>query len=490
MMPLAPLNALRRAFAVLLVLTALTGPALADAFDDEVARRGAVKASFGYDVDAEGKVADFVKAGLGAFEIPHGGAERLKKIMVNGYDYWASARAGQQAGKDPQLSDFNRFFIKSMLDSVSPKEFVRLKRMLGDNAAAAKAIKDAGIDVTEAVSGALPGDQAREVIEAAAIAAIDSLCSTCAVGRTAAVIAITEGRKLRAVFEDERSRALYEAWKQGDGQLPQGLRGGDAVYVAARRAIEEARTAAGQAGEVSEAEVEKAILAKFDSWRRGEAVGKSRAEILARAKPDFDRLDGAQRRLFGEDEKAQVAGFASGFLDAWDTLKQVMGDRPAPPSLFQDATFLALTRADPTLTMADWRNRLRQIARSHGWPDPFPLDPIGVRERVSRRLKQLNHFKMEAVFDTIGVPDAVRKNFYGCLCSQVPHGVGVGFIYAPANGKPCLSVGGFGTWSEAFPTVETVYDACFDNIRVPPATGKVPVPFDEYLAGRLTGQAN
>lgn len=489
-MPLALHHILRRALTVLLVLAPLSGAAMADAFDDEIARRASVKASFGHDVDAEGKVADFVKAGLGAFEIPHGGAERLKKIMVNGYDYWASARAGQQAGKDPQLSDFNRFFIKSMLDSVSPKEFVRLKRMLGDNAAAAKAIKDAGIDVTEAVSGALPDGQAREVIEAAAIAAIDSLCSTCAVGRTAAVIALNEGRKLRAVFEDDRTRALYEAWKQGDGQLPQGLRGGDAVYVAARRAIEEARAAAGQSGEVSEADVEKAILARFDSWRRGEAVGKTRADILARAKPDFAGLDEAQRRLFGTDAKAQAAGFASGFLDAWDTLKEVMGDRPAPPSLIQDATFLALTRADPTLTMADWRTRLRQIARSHGWPDPFPLDPTGVRERVSRRLKQLNHYKMEAVFDTIGVPDAVRKNFYGCLCSQVPHGVGVGFIYAPANGKPCLSVGGFGVWSEAFPTLETAYDACFDTVRVPPATDKVPVPFDEYLAGRLTGQAN
>nr|WP_295468953.1 hypothetical protein [Mesorhizobium sp.] len=481
-------HGLRGAFAAFFLMASL--PAFADAFDDEVARLGQAKASFGHDIDAEGKVADFVKAGLGAFEIPHAGAERLKKIMVNGYDYWTAARAGKEAGQDPQLSDFNKFFIKSMLDSVSPKELVRLKRMLGTNAAAAKAIKDAGIDVTDAVAGALPDGQARDVIEAAAIAAIDSLCPTCAVGRTAAVIALNEGRKLRAVFEDDRTRALYEAWKQGDGQLPQGLRGGDAVYVAARRAIEEARAAAGQEGEVSEADVERAILARFDSWRRGEAVGRTRAEMLARAKPDYDRLDDGQRRLFGPDPKAQAAGFAKEFLDAWDTLKQVMGDRPAPPSLVQDAVFLALTRADPSLTMADWRNRLRQIARSHGWPDPFPLDPTGVRERVSRRLKQLNHYKMEAVFDTIGVPDAVRKNLYGCLCSQVPHGVGVGFIYAPSNGKPCLSVGGFGTWSEAFPTLEIAYDACFEAVRVPPATGKEPVPFDEYLSGRLTGKAN
>lgn len=487
MLPLTVRAGLRSAFAALVLIASPL--AMADAFDDEVTRLGQAKASFGHDIDAEGKVADFVKAGLGAFEIPNTSAERLKKIMVNGYDYWTTARKGKEAGQDPQLSDFNRFFIKSMLDSVSPKELVRLKTMLGTNASAAKALKDAGIDVTEAVAGALPDGQARDVIEAAAIAAIDSLCPTCAVGRTAAVLALNEGRKLRAVFEDDRTRALYEAWKRGDGQLPQGLRGGDAVYVAARRAIEDARAAAGQTGEVSEAEVERTILAKFDSWRRGEAVGKARAEVLVRARPDYDKLDESQRRLFGADPKAQAAGFAKEFLDAWDTLKLAMGNRPAPPSLVQDAVFLALTRADPMLTMADWRNRLRQIARSHGWPDPLPLDPTGTRERVTRRLKQLNHYKMEAVFDAIGVPAAVREGLYGCLCSQVPHGVGVGFIYAPFNGKPCQSVGGLGTWSEAFPTVETAYDACFDVVRVPTAIGKEPVPFDEYLSGRLTGTA-
>lgn len=488
MLPLAFRHGLRAAFAACLLMASF--PALADAFDDEVARLGQAKASFGHDIDAEGKVADFVKDGLDAFKIPHAGAQRLKKILVYGWDYKQAARKGQAAGKDPQLSDFNRFFIKSMLNSVSPKEFARVQKMLGDSPAATKVLKNAGISVTEAVSGTLPTGAAREVIEAAAIAAIDQLCPACAVARTGAVLAITEGQKLRAVFEDDRTRALYEAWKQGDGQLPQGLRGGDAAFVAARRAIEEARAAAGQPGDVSDAEVEKSVLARFESWRRGEAVGKTRADMLARAKPDYDRLDDSQRRLFGTDAKAQAAGFAKEFLDAWDTLKQAMGDRPAPPNLVQDAVFLALTRADPSLTMADWRDRLRQIARSHGWPDPFPLDPTGVRERVSRRLKQLNHYKMEAVFDTIGVPDAVRKNLYGCLCSQVPHGVGVGFIYAPSNGKPCLSVGGFGTWSEAFPTVETAYDACFEAVRVPPAAGKEPVPFDEYLSGRLTGKAN
>ncbi len=470
-------------------ILAMPGLALADAFDDQVSALGRAKASFGHDIDAEGKVADFVKDGLDAFKIPHAGAQRLKKILAYGWDYKEAARKGQAAGKDPQLADFNRFFIKSMLNSVSPKEYARVQKMLGDSPAAAKILKNAGINVTEAVSGTLPAGAAREVIEAAAVAAIDQLCPACAVARTGAVLAITEGQKLRAVFEDDRTRALYEAWKQGDGQLPQGLRGGDAAFVAARRAIEEARAAAGQPGAVSDAEIEKAVLARFESWRRGEAVGTARAAILAKARPDYDRLDPAQRRLFGTDEAAQAAGFARGFLDAFDALKEAMGDRPAPPNMIQEAVFLALTRADPTLTMADWRSRLRQIARAHGWPDPYPLDPTGVRERVSRRLKQLNHHKMEAVFDAIGVDGTVRKNWYGCLCSQVPHGVGVGFIYAPANGKPCLSVGGFGTWSEPFPTLETAYDACFEAVRVAPASGVAPVPFDDYLAGRLTGTA-
>ncbi len=460
----------------------------ADAFDDKVKSLGEAKASFGHDIDAEGKVADFVKAGLGAFEIPNAGAERLKKVLVNSYDYWTSARANQQGGGDPQLSDFNKFFIKSMLDSVSQKELVRLKKMLGDNAAAAKAVKDAGIDVTEAAAGALPGDAPREVIEAAAIAAIDSLCPQCAVARTAAVIAITEGKKLRAVFEDDRTRALYEAWKQGDGSLPQGLRGGDAVYVAARRAVMEAREAAGQSGEISEGEMDSIILAKFRSWQRGEAVGKVRSGILAKAKPDFEKLDPFQRRLFGANEKEQAEGFASGFLDAHDSLKKMMGDRPAPPNLIQDAVFIAVSQADPNVSSAEWRNRLRQVARNNGWPDPFPSDPTGTRQRVSARLWKLNHYKMQAVFDTIGVPDAVRGNLYNCLCAQIPHGVGISFVYAPANGKPCASVGGFGNWSEAFPALETSYDICFDNVKVPMSTGTDPVPFDEYLAGKITGK--
>lgn len=474
--------------AVLLMASSAT--AYADAFDEQVTRLGQAKASFGHDIDAEGKVADFVKAGVGAFEIPNAGVERLKKIMVNGYDYWAAAKSGQQAGKDPQLGDFNKFFIKSMLDSASPKELVRLKKLLSGNATAAKVIKEAGIDVAEAAAGAMTSGGARDVFEAAAVAAIDSLCPTCAVGRTAAVLAMNEGKKMQAMFEDERTRALYEAWKLGDGQLPQGLRGGDAVYAAARRAISEARAAAGQPEEITDQELDQAILARFDSWRRGEALGKVRADLLAKAKPEYTKLDDAQRHLFGGTDKEQVVGFSAGFFDAYDTLKKMMGDRPAPPNLIQDAVFIAVTRADPNLTIADWRNRLRQIARSHGWPDPFPYDPTGVRERVSRRLKKLNHFKMQAVFDTIGVPQAVRENLYSCLCSQVPHGAGVGFMYAPTNGKPCVSVGGFGTWSEGFPSNETAYDACFETVRVPLSTGADPSPFDEYLSGRITGHAN
>ncbi len=460
----------------------------ADAYDDKVQSTGQVKASFGHDVDAEGKMADFVKAGLGSFAIPHGGAEQLKKIMINGYDYWKAERANQQAGNDPTLSGFNRFFIKSMLDTVSPKELVRVKRMLGDNAAAAKILKEAGVDVSEAVAGALPDGSARDVIEAAAIAAIDALCPKCAVARTAAVVAITEGKKLRAVFEDDRTRALYEAWKQGDGQLPQGLRGGDAVYVSARRAVEEARAAVGQTGEIDDKALDDIILAKFRSWQRGEAVAKVRAATLAAAKPQFEALDPLQKRLFGATEKEQAEGFASGFLDAHDHLKTIMGNRPVPPSLIRDAVFIAVSKADPHVSTADWRNRLREVARTNGWPDPFPADPTGTHQRVSQRLKKLNHFKMQAVFDAIGVPDSVRTDLYKCLCAQVPHGSGVSYVYDPKNGKPCSMVGGFGVDFVAFPKVETAYDICFDSTRVPLATGGQALPFDEYLAGRLTGK--
>lgn len=489
----APIDRRRPAGRLLAIVLALVLPAMpanADAYDDLVRTMKNPKISFGHDIDTEDKVWDFSKAVLESFKLGSANQEAMRQAVLAGVDYWSDLRKTQAAGKEPSAADFNRYVVKTMFEKVRGRDWRVISKTIIGSPAAAEIIKDAGVDVTEAIATSAPEGKLREVLEAATIASIDQICKPCAVARTAAVLAAIEGRKLRAAFEDERTRATYEAWKASGepGQLPQGLLGGNAAYAAAREAINKALAEQG-IKPLSEDDLEKAMLAKFAAWQRGEAVDRARAELLEKAKGAWQALKAADRGMFGTSDAEQVKAFGPAFIEAYEYLKRLCGDRPLPPNLIADAVALAVLKADPTRSIADWRNQVRDLASGYGWKDPFPGDPTTVGKRVRDRMSRLSHAKMEAVFDTLGIRKDYRIAYYSCLCSYVPHGMGVSFIYAPEGGKPCVSVGGFGTWHEGFPSVGTAHQMCSEAVRITPKVGAAETNLHDYVAGKITGKA-
>ena len=198
----------------------------------------------------------------------------------------------------------------------------------------------------------------------------------------------------------------------------------------------------------------------------------------------------AERGVFGADPASRLRAFADTFEEVYEGLLAQKGDRPFPAGgeavMIADAVRLAVARRDGTVTAADYRNRFVRLVTGYGWPRPFGAEPETTRDLVSRRLAMLDHEKLQALFDHIAVPQNLRRSFYGCLCASLPHGPGVSFVYAPGPGRPCVSVGGLGTWREAFPADRSAFAACFAAVRAPGSGGGTK-RFDEFVADLISG---
>jgi hypothetical protein len=101
-------------------------------------------------------------------------------------------------------------------------------------------------------------------------------------------------------------------------------------------------------------------------------------------------------------------------------------------------------------------------------------------------LAALNYTKLKALLDYMNV--SVPNQFFNCMCGQIPHGVGVGFVYDAERCKAdgCHFVGGFGDFCSPMPSGEAAWNACAPKTGVGYKSAAEPgTPIDQYIAQEL-----
>lgn len=451
------------------VLALLTGavaaqgsrPGAAQAYDDVAkGRTEGPRITFGHDVDVEGKAWDFTLALADKAKLPWESVNKVKAAVLNANDLRQSAEQGGLSE-----AELNRFAVKTLLDHLSPKEVVRVKRLLGLDNKTTRFVTEHGVGLLE--GGAQAAGQAREgdlaAVDTALLTAVDTFCPECAVARRGALLAFEAAKALEAWAEDEATRKQYETWR--DDELLLTTKGFGPTLSSARRALTALNESKGRKHPPTTAEVEQFVKSRFETWKRAEADSGRDARLLEEVKDDYLQLPDDGRRAFGgKTEREHAAGFADSFLSIYRHLLAARGKGDLPPGgherLLQDAFRIARVRASDG--DGAYRDRMFDTLRDYGWvPAVSPERRNAIKDRLVARLPHLSHANLKALFDFAQL-DATA--FYGCLCSRLP-GVGIGKKYEPGPGGPC-HLFGLGDWREGFPTDQKAWSQCLTETKV------------------------
>jgi hypothetical protein len=139
-----------------------------------------------------------------------------------------------------------------------------------------------------------------------------------------------------------------------------------------------------------------------------------------------------------------------------------------------------------------WLAGLATSAASGG--PPLAPDAAAIVARTHARLSALNYAKLKALLDYMNV--TAPREFYACMCGQIPHGPGVGFAYDPEGckqkwgDKVCHFVGGWGDSCADTPTGEAAWTACLAvagiGYKSPADRG---TPIDQFVADYVIQRA-
>ncbi len=290
---------------------------------DEASRdkTGGPQISFGHDVDVEGKAWEFTLALADKAKLPWESVNKAKAALLNANDLRESAKQGGLSE-----AELNRFAVKTLLDHLSPKEVVRVKRLLGLDNKTTKFITEHGVGLLE--GGAQAAGEAREgdlaAVDTALLTAVDTLCPECAVARRGALLAFEAAKALEAWAEDEATRKQYETWR--DEELLLTTKGFGPTLSSARRALTALNESKGRKTPPTTAEVEQFVKSQFETWKRAEADSGRDARLLEEVKDDYLQLSDGDRRAFGgKTEQEHAAGFADSFLSIYRQLTAAKG---------------------------------------------------------------------------------------------------------------------------------------------------------------------
>jgi hypothetical protein len=470
---------------VLCALACLAGAAVAQgpgpsgvaskAYDDAIrGKTGGPQIGFGHDVDVQGKAWDFVLTLADKAKLPWDSVDKAKGALLNAIDLRESTRDSGLTAEE-----LNRFAVKTLLDNLSPKEVVRVKRLLGLDNKTTKIIVDSGVGLLE--GGAQAAGEAREgdigAVDTALLTAVDAFCPECSVARRGALLAFEAAKSLEAWAEDEATRKQYDTWK--DGGLLLTTKGFGPTMSAARKALTALNESKGRKTPPTTAEVEQFVKSQFESWNQNEADSGREARLLEEVKDDYLQLSDGDRRAFGgKTEQEHAARFADSFLSIYQQMMAAKGGQDLPPGgqerLLQDAARLAHVRASDG--DGTYRDRMFDTLRDYGWiPAVSAERRNAIKDRLVQRLPRLSYENLKALFDFAQLNGS--EAFYGCLCGRLP-GVGIGKTYAPGPGGPC-HLFGLGDWREGFPTDPKAWGSCLVETRVGDRS------FCDYVADRI-----
>ena len=436
--------------------------AVSNAYDAAVkGKTASPEISFGHDVDVKGKAWEFMLTLADKVKIPQENLESAKGVLLNVIDL-------RESTKDSGLTEaeINRFAVKTLLDKLSPKEVIRVKKLLGLNNKQTRFILENGMGLLEggaqAAGEASAGDMG--AIDTALLTAVDTLCPECAVARKGALLVFEAGKAVEAWAEDETTRKQFDTWKE-DGVLLT-TKGFGPTMSAARRALVALYESKGRKTPPTTAEVEQFVKSQFESWKQGQADAERDTHVLDEVKDDYLKLSDYDRHAFGgKTDQENATGFADTFLPIYQQLIAAQGNKVLPPAgrekLLQDAVMLAHVRASDG--DGAYRDRMFDTLRHYGWiPAVSAARKNAIRDRLVQRLPNLSYANLKALLDYAQMNGA--DGFYGCLCGQLP-GVGIGKVYAPAAGGPC-HLFGYGTWNEGFPADRKAWNLCLAVTKV------------------------
>jgi hypothetical protein len=433
--------------------------AAAKAYDAAVkARVPPPEVTFGHDVNVEEKAWDFAKTFAAKVKLSDEVLNKAKDRIL------ALTEEAMKLNEPMNPDELNAKVAKGLLDNASPKDVVRVMRLLGLSKEATKLFIEHGTDLIE--GGAEAAGQAWEAdsdaLETALLSGVDTFCPECAIARKGALLAIEAGKAVEAWAEDETTQIQFTVWKNTGTPLT--AAGFGPTMSAARRALTSLYEDMGRKPPTTD-EVERFVLAQFEKWKRLESDAESTRHLLEEVKDDYLRLSDYDRMQFGDREADRAARFADYFTEAYRTLREAQGNRPFPPGgrerLLQDAVMLASARA--SYGNAGYRDRMYLALVGYGWkPAISAARTTAVKNRLAQRLPNLTYENLEAFFDYAQLEGT--KDFYGCLCGRLP-GVGIGKQYSPGAGGPC-HLFGYGDWHEGFPSDPQAWGICLAETKV------------------------
>jgi hypothetical protein len=472
--------------------------ALGDRYDGYVKTLSTQKFSFGNDSNLKEAMVELAKTLVGNLPV----SEEKKgliginigKSIVNAYEFWDDTDAAMKKGAPaPRQEDINKFLAKMLLDNISksdPEDMEKIAHLMHLSEESAEKLVEASSGFAKGAGEAAAhaaGGAGAEAIKTAELAIIDELCTQCAIGRQSVLVAIEAGKSLYAGVQDDIADKEYRRWLEGDPTMSFVGRGFGVVLEQARGALTAAREHQGL-GPPSDADLDKFIRGKFQSFQRLEKSKRDDADLIAAVKDEFLKLSDAERAQFGANDDDRVANFAKKYLDIYKAMIGFKGDKDWPfgvgPAGFRSEV-LNITKNALSITPLDLRQRIATDLRNWGWLGPVKVDGAAIAH-VRERLASLSYYKMQSLFTHMGI--SVPNEFYGCMCSQIPHGMGVGFVFDPKRcaGDGCHFVGGYGDFCSPMPTGQASWKACQAQAGIGyKSASDRGMPIDQYIAQEL-----
>ena len=388
--------------------------------------------------------------------------------------------------------------VKELLGGLDQQQLVRVLDRADEIAGPEARAALLGIVTQDAPKGAgqAAGGTSAEGLETVLAGVIGKLCKPCDNAYHGVKLAEEAVRVYRNYVDNERTQQLFRAlgkFEKGEGRantrkyfLEEYARR-TIHYNEARRALAEIHRAAGK-GAPSNAEVEQFIWRRYERWQNDKAASRADADLLEQVRDYYLRLQDYEKEdMFGPgSEEKWSETFQDEYAALYRRLVALRGDNPWPGGMDRgrqpvrwEAYRLLKRWFTEDLSDMQVEYELRVLAAGWGWiakadvpPPPPPPPPPGASHRdddpdarrahIMDRLVNLNHYKLSATVEAMGLDMPVE--IMGCLCAS--YGVmGAGVSYRPEpwgdcnNTKPCKG-GNWGCVSHDLPHDPAVWERC------------------------------
>ena len=290
---------------VALCASAHAAASIGDRYDAYVKALSTPKFSFGNDADVKGALIELAKSVVSNLPLPEAKKGLLSvnigKSVVNAYEFWDDVDASIKKGEPgPTKEDLAEFMAKMVLVNASkadPEDVGAIAHALHLKEEQAEKVIEvsAGFAKATGEAGAHAADrEGVEAIKTLELAAIDEFCPACEIGRNTVLAGIEASKALYGQVQDDIADKEYRRWKEGDPTLSFVGRGYSVVLQQARDALTAAWEHEGK-GTPTDADLDKFIRGKFESFQRQEKGKQDDAALVAQAKDDSLKLSDAER---------------------------------------------------------------------------------------------------------------------------------------------------------------------------------------------------